>query len=132
MRRTPAALFAASLSLTALAGCATNHNPEAIVGSWKVDLRPTPDSPPYFQQFIVDQVVTDPADGATEIVGTFYGSPIEEGRINTDWDALHFAFVTHDNSGAYNHSGVLRAGRLHGLSHSLARDSLWVWTATPK
>lgn len=95
----------------------------ALAGTWKVDLRPTPDSNAYYQEFVVESV-EDRSFG-----GTFYGTAIEEGRINTDWGSVHFAFVTRDDSGPYNHSGVLRGDRLEGLTHSLGRDFLAVWSA---
>ncbi len=94
-----------------------------LVGAWMVDLRPTPDAEPYLQEFIVESVEGD------SIVGTFYDTPIEEGRINRDWGALRFAFVTADGSGPYNHSGVLTSAGLVGMTHSLGRDFLAYWTA---
>lgn len=95
----------------------------SLVGTWKVDLRPTPDSEAYYQEFVVESV-----EGRS-FSGTFYGTAIEDARLNTDWGAVRFAFVTRDNSGAYHHSGVLRGDRLEGLTHSLGRDFLAVWSA---
>ncbi|MCA9727433.1 MAG: hypothetical protein KC729_07105 [Candidatus Eisenbacteria bacterium] len=94
-----------------------------LLGTWKVDLRPTPDAEPYYQEFIVEQI----EDGTFR--GSFYHTPVENARLNTDWGEVHFAFTTADNSGAYNTSGVLRDGILHGTTHSLARGFLAVWTA---
>jgi hypothetical protein len=94
-----------------------------LLGTWQVDLRPTPDAEPYFQEFIVESVDGD------SITGTFYGTPIEEGRLNHTWGALRFAFVTADGSGPYHHSGQLSNGRLTGMTHSLGRDFLAYWTA---
>jgi hypothetical protein len=99
-------------------------DPGALVGTWEVDLRPTPDSEPYLQQFEVTAVSGDGFEGS------FYGTPIEEGRLNVDWGALRFAFVTSDGSGPYNHSGVLDEGRMEGTTHSLGRDFLSYWTAS--
>lgn len=96
-------------------------DPKALVGVWKVDLRAKPDAAPYFKEFVVKAL-----DGNT-FTGEFYGTEIEQGRVNADWGDVHFAFVTRDGSGPYNHSGVLRAGKLEGLSHSLGRDFLLVW-----
>ncbi|MCB9876682.1 MAG: hypothetical protein H6835_03680 [Planctomycetes bacterium] len=70
-----------------LAACATSPAPRAtpdpsvLIGTWRVDLRPTPDADPYFQEFVVDDV----ADG---LRGSFYGTAIADGRINGDWGAL--------------------------------------------
>ncbi len=105
------------------AGSTARPDPEALVGTWVVDLRPTPDAAPYLQEFVVTSV----ANGQLE--GTFYGSSIEEGRINTDWGLVRFAFVTTDGAGVYHTSGRLDGGRLEGLTHSLGRDFLSYWTA---
>jgi len=94
-----------------------------LLGAWQVDLRPTPEAEPYFQEFIVESVDGD------SIAGTFYGTPIQEGRLNVAWGDLRFAFVTADGSGSYNHSGLLSNGRLSGMTHSLGRDFLAYWTA---
>jgi hypothetical protein len=113
-----------------LAGCVSAPRPapepadaSRLVGTWKVDLRPTPSSPPYYQAFVVRSV-----DGKT-FTGTFYGAEIRSGRINTDWNHVAFAFVTEDGSGAYHHSGRLIEGRLEGMTNSTGRDFLAVWTA---
>lgn len=98
-------------------------NPSALIGQWKVDLRPKPSSAEYFQTFIVSKI-----DG-NKISGSFYGTPFENGHINADWDTIYFAFTTQDISGAYQHSGKLGANGLDGLSHSPSRDFLARWTA---
>ncbi|MEM7281234.1 MAG: hypothetical protein AAF438_06370 [Pseudomonadota bacterium] len=97
--------------------------PEQILGTWKVDLRPTPDAKPYFQEFVVTSI-----EGSS-FIGTFYGTPVSEGRINTDWGKVRIAFVTTDGSGAYNHSAVLEGDTLEGLSNSTGRDFLSYWSA---
>ena len=45
---------------------------------------------------------------------------------------VHRYSVTDDGSGAYNTSGVLLQGRLQGLTHSLGREFLAVWSAERK
>ncbi|MEQ9094985.1 MAG: hypothetical protein RIE32_01840 [Phycisphaerales bacterium] len=132
---TPLAL-AALLLLGGLTGCtgpgSTGHAgqqrpvtagvaPESLVGRWRIDLRPTPDAEPYEQELVVDSV----AGG--RFTGTFYGSPVREARLNGDWGALRFSFVTEDGSGPYLHAGVLRDGRLEGMSNATGRDFLMVW-----
>lgn len=132
---TPLAL-AALLILGGLAGCTGRGStvnegqqrpvtagvaPEALVGRWRIDLRPTPDAEPYEQELVVDSV----AGG--RFTGTFYGSPVREARLNGDWGALRFSFVTEDGSGPYLHAGVLRDGRLQGMTNSTGRDFLMVW-----
>ncbi len=100
-------------------------DPGQLVGTWRVDLRPTPGAPAYFQSFVVRSV-----EGGS-FQGTFYGSEIKNGRINTDWGAVRFAFTTEDVSGIYHHTGVLRDGALEGTSHSLGRRFLAYWSAKP-
>ena len=118
------------LSLALLAGCAATNrvagpaDAQDLVGVWKVDLRPTPDAPEYFQQFVVSSV-----EGKT-FSGTFYGAPVEQARINTDWGAVRIAFVTADQSGPYNHSATLVGDRLEGLTNSTGRNFLSYWSAT--
>jgi hypothetical protein len=94
-----------------------------LVGTWRVDLRPTPDAEPYYQEFVVEAV-----DGET-LVGSFYGTLIENARVNTDWSQVHFAFTTSDGSGVYSTSGVLVGAGLHGTTLSIGREFLAVWTA---
>lgn len=94
-----------------------------LVGTWRVDLRPTPDADPYYQTFTVRSVAGD------SITGTFYGAQITNGELNDDWGALRFAFVTSDGSGPYHHAGRLVEGKLEGTTHSLGRGFLSVWTA---
>lgn len=100
--------------------------PGELVGTWQVDLHPSPDAEPYLQEFVVRSV-----DG-NGFEGSFYGTQVTEGRLNVDWGAVRFAFVTADGSGPYNHSGVFRGGRLEGTTHSLGRDFLAYWTAIRK
>jgi hypothetical protein len=99
------------------------RDPQALVGTWKVDLRPKPGADPYFKTFVVKTV-----DG-NKFTGLFYDTEIEQGRINVEWGDVHFAFVTQDKSGAYNHSGVLRGDKIEGMTNSLGRDFLLVWRA---
>ena len=118
------------LSAILIAGCAAPTreqrpvNAQELVGTWKVDLRPVPTAPDYFQQFVVSSV-----QGKT-FTGTFYGTPIEQARINTDWGAVRIAFVTADQSGPYNHSATLVGNRLEGLTNSTGRHFLSYWSAT--
>ena len=110
-------------------GCSNVQSPvrdvdaNMLLGTWKVDLRPTPDAQGYFQEFIVTSV-----DGKS-FEGAFYGTPVTQGRINNDWGKLRIAFVTSDGSGPYNHSAVLEGERLEGLSNSTGRDFLSYWSA---
>ena len=96
---------------------------DALLGSWTVDLRPTPGSAPYYKEFAVTSV-----QGNT-FSGTFYGTEISQARINVDWGKLRIAFVTADGSGPYNHSAVLDDDTLEGLSNSTGSNFLSDWSA---
>jgi hypothetical protein len=49
----------------------------SLIGSWTVDLRPTPASPPNLKKLVITRVE------GTRIEGHFYdGSPLQAGRIN--------------------------------------------------
>ncbi len=102
---------------------AVDPDPAELFGTWQLDLRPTPDAAPYFQEFVVTSVAGD------SIQGTFYGTPIEHGQINTAWGAVHFAFVTSDLSGPYNHAGRIEGERLEGSTYSNGRDFFLPWRA---
>ena len=110
-------------TMNAGANRAAIDSADKFVGTWKVDLRPTPAAPAYYQEFVVNAV------NGKSFTGTFYGAPITQGRINTDWGALRFAFVTSDQSGPYNHSGVLRNNRIEGMTNATGRDFLAYWSA---
>ncbi len=97
----------------------------ALVGTWKVDLRPLPTAEPYYQQLVVTSV----AESGKTFTGTFYGAPVTQARINVAWGAVRIAFVTADGSGPYNHSAVLVGSQLQGLTNATGRDFLSYWSA---
>ena len=100
----------------------TTADAEALVGSWQIDLRPMPDSEPYYQEFVVELI-----DGTTFTV-TFYGSPVSETRLNTDLGCSALLVTSMGGSGAYLHAGVLRDDRLEGTTNSTGRGVLSVWS----
>ncbi|MEO0557689.1 MAG: S41 family peptidase [Bacteroidota bacterium] len=117
-------------ALAVLAGEAVDATPaptpsqtDALLGTWMVDLRPTPESETYTQPFILR------ASDDAPFSGSFYNSPIQSAVVNDDWGDLRVAFTTSDGSGVYHHTAVLRDGRLHGTTHSIGRGFLAVWTA---
>lgn len=124
-----ASAFLIAIACILLAGCVgfdqTAHMDPAnrLIGTWRVDLRLTPDAEPYYQQFIISAVT------GSSFAGRFYNTEISQARINTDWGKLRIAFVTADGSGDYYHSAVLEGGRLEGLTNSTGRDFLAYWTA---
>ena len=125
-------LYVPLLIFSCLCACAFNESPQQsvapaiLLGKWQVDLRPTPDSEPYYKEFVVTSVNDD------TFAGTFYDAKVSQARINTDWGKLRIAFVTADGSGAYNHSAVLESNRLEGLSNSTGRGFLSYWSAVKK
>jgi hypothetical protein len=126
MKQTAALLLTAVVLLT---GCTTPPvktipEPAELIGVWKVDLRPDPAAAGYYQEFVVTSVQ------GKSFSGTFYGAPVSQARINTDWGAVRIAFVTADGSGDYNHSAVLTGDKLEGLTNSTGRDFLSYWSAT--
>ena len=114
--------FAAQTTAAAVAAADT-VDASVLIGTWRVDLRPSPDAEPYYQEFTVTEVSGD------AFTATFYGTPVSEARLNLDWGAVRFAFVTEDGSGPYYHSGVLLGDRLEGTTHSSGRGFLAYWTA---
>jgi hypothetical protein len=98
--------------------------PASLLGSWRVDLRPTPSAAPYLKTFEVSAVQ------GRLFKGIFYDTAFEQGLINSDWGTLRIAFTTADGNTEYHHSATLRDGRLEGLTHAPGRGFLAVWTAT--
>jgi hypothetical protein len=97
-----------------------------LVGSWTVDLRPTPTSPAYLKKLVIT------AQQGTRIEGHFYdGSPLQAGRINTtSGPTLAFAFFTDPGEGAYQTAGrQVAPNRLEGMTLSTSRGFLLTWTA---
>jgi hypothetical protein len=98
----------------------------SLVGSWTVDLRPTPGSPAYLKKLVIT------AQKGNAIEGHFYdGSPLQAGRINTtSGPTLAFAFFTDPGEGAYQSAGrQVSANRLDGMTLSTTRGFLLAWTA---
>lgn len=98
----------------------------SLLGSWTVDLRPTPTSSPYLKKLVVTSVE------GTRIEGHFYdGSPLQFGRINSSASSqLCFAFITDPGEGAYASSGrQVAPDRLEGMTLSTTRGFLLPWIA---
>lgn len=104
-------------------GAVTSGQSEAsLQGAWTIDLRPAPEAEPYFQNFQVDRI-----QGNT-FQGRFYGSALEEARLNRNWGKLYFAFTTRDQNHEYYHSGYLENGKLFGISYCPGREFVAPWT----
>ena len=98
----------------------TEKNP--IIGNWKIDLRPTPDSDGYYQSFVVKSIMDN------TFTGTFYGSEIKNALINKNWPKTYFAFSTSDQSNEYYHSGYLENDKLFGITYCPTREFTAPWT----
>ncbi|NNK28809.1 MAG: hypothetical protein HKP06_11290 [Flavobacteriaceae bacterium] len=113
-------------SLIAQESNAVNSKSNQFLGTWKIDLRPTPDAEGYYQEFAVTKI----SDNVLE--GTFYGSTISNGLVNFNWNRIYFAFSTSDTSSDYYHSGYVEEGKVHGISYCPNRNFTAPWTGVKK
>jgi len=95
-------------------------------GLWEIDLRPTPDSGPYLKDFIVQ--LTDDKNFS----GSFYDTPFENGKINSAWDGVYFAFSTKDRSSTYVTIGHFDGETLKGTTFCEERAFVMPWTGKRK
>lgn len=94
------------------------------LGTWVIDLRPTPESAAYIKEFKFTKI-----DGKN-FNGEFYGYPFEGGLFNTDWDKIYFGFTTADQSGTYYHSGYIEGNKVYGMSLNENRKLMLPWKGT--
>jgi hypothetical protein len=104
----------------------TKPDANDAIGTWVIDLRPTPDSKPYSKDFKFTKI-----DGK-KFDGEFYGYPFEGGFFNTDWDKIYFAFTTSDQSGTYYHSGYIEGNKIYGMSLNENRKLMLPWRGEKK
>ena len=97
-----------------------------MVGTYIIDLRPTPESAPYLKEFKFTRV-----DGK-KFDGEFYGYPFSGGFLNTDWDKVYFAFTTQDQSGTYYHSGYAEGNKVYGITLNENRGFVLPWRGQKK
>lgn len=97
------------------------YDMDTFVRTWKIDLRPTYDSEPYFQDFVVNGLEEN------TFQGTFYGSEIQDGLINKNWDRLYFSFSTSDATHTYYHSGYYKEDHVHGITYCPTRTLVARW-----
>ena len=102
-------------------GSFAQKNTQEFTGTWKIDLRPTPKSEAYYQIFVVKSIKKN------TFKGTFYGSPIKDGFINTQWKRTYFAFSTSDNTHTYYHSGYFLDGKVYAISYCPTRSLTSPW-----
>ncbi|GAB3503562.1 hypothetical protein GCM10027341_32890 [Spirosoma knui] len=99
---------------------------ENLIGTWEIDLRPSPDAPAYIKEFTVAGLSAD------SLRGVFYGTRFTNGRVNANWDKLYFAFTTADGSGTYYTSGYLSEGKLSGMTYAQGRGFIMPWFSVRK
>lgn len=61
-----------------------SDDPNKLEGTWQVDLRPTPESEPYFKDFEITLA------GENSFNGKFYDTEFSGGRLNSDWSKIFF------------------------------------------
>ena len=114
-------ILALLLSLCTLAQTKKKAAIDSIIGTFTIDLRPTPESEPYLKPFKFTKIEGKKFDGE------FYGYPFSGGFLNTDWDKIYFAFTTADQSGTYYHSGYIEGNKVFGITLNEARSFVLPW-----
>ena len=106
----------------------TSNKPvaDSVLGTWVIDLRPTPDSEPYLKDFKFTKIEGKQFDGE------FYGYPFQGGFLNTDWEKIYFAFTTADQSGTYFHSGYIEGDKVFGITLNENRKFILPWKGSRK
>ena len=99
---------------------------DSVLGTWIIDLRPTPDSESYLKEFKVTKI-----DGKN-FDGEFYGYPFGGGFLNIDWDKIYFAFTTSDQSSTYFHSGYIEGNKVFGITLNEIRKFAMPWRGEKK
>jgi len=99
---------------------------DSVIGTFVIDLRPTPESEPYLKDFKFTRVEGKKFDGE------FYGYPFTGGFLNTDWDKVYFAFTTQDQSGTYFHSGYVEGNKVSGITLNESRGFVLPWKGQKK
>ena len=99
---------------------------DSVIGTYIIDLRPTPESAPYLKDFKFTRVEGKKFDGE------FYGYPFTGGFLNTDWGKVYFAFTTQDQSGTYYHSGYVEGNKVYGITLNEGRGFVLPWKGEKK
>lgn len=121
-----AILMLTVITAAAQKGISKNADTLSVIGTWVIDLRPTPQSKPYLKEFKFTKI------DSTRFDGEFYGYPFSGGFINTKWDKIYFAFTTQDQSGTYFHSGYIEGDKVVGVSLNENRELLIPWRGERK
>jgi hypothetical protein len=119
-------LLATVISATAQKASSKKSVAANAIGTWVIDLRPSPQAAPYLKDFKFTKI------DSTRFDGEFYGYPFTGGFINTNWDKIYFAFTTQDQSGTYFHSGYIEGNKVFGISLNESRELLIPWNGKKK
>jgi hypothetical protein len=114
------------ITIAAVSQNKTKSVTERIVGTFIIDLRPTPTSQPYLKEFTFTNIEGNKFDGE------FYGYPFTGGLLNLDWGKVYFAFTTQDQSGTYYHSGFIKGNKVSGITLHEARGFVLPWKGEKK
>ena len=98
-----------------------SNNSELILGTWIIDLKPSPDSDPYLKDFTIKSV-----DG-NNFSGIFYDTQFEDGILNLNWKKIYFSFSTKDKNNSYFHSGYIDGDNILGVTFSPERQFTMPW-----
>jgi hypothetical protein len=101
-------------------------NANDLLGTWVIDLRPTPTSDSYLKNFKIIKI------DSTRFDGEFYGYPFTGGFLNINWDKVYFGFTTQDQSGTYFHTGYIEGNQLFGTTLNESREFLLPWKGDRK
>lgn len=99
---------------------------DSAIGTWIIDLRPTPESEPYLKEFKFTKIEGKIFDGE------FYGYPFGGGFLNIDWDKIYFAFTTSDQGSTYFHSGYIEGDKVYGITLNENRKFVLPWRGQRK
>lgn len=99
---------------------------DSMLGTWIIDLRPTPSSEAYLKEFQFTKIE------GKEFEGVFYDTPFTGGMLNIDWGKIYFAFTTGDQHNIYFHSGYIEGDKIQGLTYCETRKFALPWTGKRK
>ena len=102
------------------------HDLKEISGTWVIDLRPSPESDPYFKDFVIKY------RDDKNFSGVFYDTEFENGKLNSNWDKIYFAFSTSDGNSFYYHSGYIDGESINGITYSPERNFTMPWRGNRK
>ncbi len=94
----------------------------SLIGTWEIDLRPTPDAEPYIQYLVINEI------SETSLKGTFYGSSLKDALVNKKFDNIFLAFSTKDQSSTYYHFiKLIDDNKIEGLTYCNDRNLIQPW-----